>query len=324
MGTGTCVDIATADGSIRAYVATPSQGSGPGLLLLHEIFGLNAAMRALAEHYAEEGYVCCVPDLYSRIAPGTELGYDAGGRAAALALREKLDLTQALSDIGSALVALRAHPAQAGGCGIIGYSLGGRLACLAAARDAVACVIACYPVGLEHDLAKLAALTCPVLIHLAENDDKVPAAVATGLRSQAEHSPTLRVETHAGTAHGFANPLHPAWDKTAAALAWSRNLAVLRVALGPVYDLSRLWDKHTEYEFATRDVDATMATMVAEPYVNHVPTLTGGVGHAGLKRFYKYHFVDANPPDTRLIPVSRTVGVDRLVDEMVFCLGVDP
>ena len=62
-----------------------------------------------------------------------------------------------------------------------------------------------------------------------------------------------------------------------------------------------------------------MATMVAEPYVNHVPTMTGGVGHADLKRFYRDHFVNANPEDTRLIPVSRTVGADRLVDEMVFC-----
>jgi carboxymethylenebutenolidase len=102
-------------------------------------------------------------------------------------------------------------------------------------------------------------------------------------------------------------------------MAYSRTLAVLRRELGPIYDLTRLWEAHTYHEFATRDVDATMATMVAEPYVNHVPTMTGGVGHDHLKRFYKYHFVNANPPDTRLIPVSRTVGADRIVDEMVFC-----
>jgi carboxymethylenebutenolidase len=61
-----------------------------------------------------------------------------------------------------------------------------------------------------------------------------------------------------------------------------------------------------------------MATMVDEPYVNDIPTMTGGVGHDQLKRFYKYHFIDANPPDTKLVPVSRTVGTDRLVDEMLF------
>src|SRR5438552_6815269 len=83
-------------------------------------------------------------------------------------------------------------------------------------------------------------------------------------------------------------------------------------------DLVALWEAHCRYEFETRDVDATMATMVAAPYVNHIPTMTGGVGHDQLKRFYKYHFIGANPPDTRLVPMSRTVGTDSLVDEMLF------
>jgi carboxymethylenebutenolidase len=84
------------------------------------------------------------------------------------------------------------------------------------------------------------------------------------------------------------------------------------------YDLEALWEAHCRYEFETRDVDATMATMVDEPYVNHIPTMTGGVGHDQLKRFYKYHFIGANPPDTAMTPVSRTVGADRIVDEMIF------
>jgi len=59
--------------------------------------------------------------------------------------------------------------------------------------------------------------------------------------------------------------------------------------------------------------------MVPEPYVNHIPTMTGGVGQDHLKRFYVYHFVNSNPEDTKLIPISRTVGKDRVVDEMLFC-----
>ncbi|MGB8841009.1 MAG: nuclear transport factor 2 family protein [Aliidongia sp.] len=86
----------------------------------------------------------------------------------------------------------------------------------------------------------------------------------------------------------------------------------------PDHDLVSLWEAHCRYEFETRDVDATMATMVAEPYVNHVPTMTGGVGHDQLKRFYKYHFIGRNPPDTELAPISRTVGTDQIVDEMLF------
>ncbi|GAB0116850.1 ester cyclase [Acidisoma sp. 7E03] len=82
-------------------------------------------------------------------------------------------------------------------------------------------------------------------------------------------------------------------------------------------DLVALWEAHCRHEFETRDVDATMATMVAEPYVNHIPTMTGGVGHDQLKRFYKYHFISGNPPDFRLTSISRTVGDDRIVDEFI-------
>ncbi len=83
-------------------------------------------------------------------------------------------------------------------------------------------------------------------------------------------------------------------------------------------EMVALWEAHCRQEFETRDVDATMATMVPDPYVNHIPTMTGGVGHDALKRFYKYHFIGGNPPDTTLTPVSRTVGRDQLVDEFIF------
>ena len=82
-------------------------------------------------------------------------------------------------------------------------------------------------------------------------------------------------------------------------------------------DLVALWEAHCRYEFESRDVDATMATMVAQPYVNHIPTMTGGVGHDQLKRFYKYHFIGVNPPNLRLTPISRTVGAHSVVDEFI-------
>lgn len=82
-------------------------------------------------------------------------------------------------------------------------------------------------------------------------------------------------------------------------------------------DLAALWDAHCRCEFETRDVDATMATMVAEPYVNHIPTMTGGVGFDDLHHFYSNHFVGVNPPDLELAPVSRTVGESSVVDEFI-------
>ena len=85
----------------------------------------------------------------------------------------------------------------------------------------------------------------------------------------------------------------------------------------PGHDLVALWEAHCRYEFETRDVDATMATMTPEPYVNHVPTMTGGVGAEELRRFYAHHFINVNPDDMQVVPISRTVGDDRLVEEMV-------
>ena len=66
-----------------------------------------------------------------------------------------------------------------------------------------------------------------------------------------------------------------------------------------------------------------MATMVPEPYVNHIPTMTGGVGAQQLARFYRNHFIPKTPKDTKLIPISRTIGADRVVDEMLFCFTHD-
>jgi carboxymethylenebutenolidase len=83
-------------------------------------------------------------------------------------------------------------------------------------------------------------------------------------------------------------------------------------------DLTRLWEEHTNHEFATRDTDATLDTMVDDAYVNHVPVLTGGVGKDALRAFYSADFIPSMPPDTKLTPISRTVGEDQLVDEMIF------
>jgi carboxymethylenebutenolidase len=83
------------------------------------------------------------------------------------------------------------------------------------------------------------------------------------------------------------------------------------------YDLEQLWDEHTKYEFATPDVEATLSTMVADAYVNHVPVMTGGRGKSELREFYGKDFIPCMPPDFTLTDVSRTVGEHQLVDEMV-------
>ena len=138
---------------------------------------------------------------------------------------------------------------------------------------------------------------------------------------------------------GFAEGDLEEFDKVAAGLAWSRSLGAVRKGLGVEVDLEGVWEEHVgcEFfalcslwcfwlgranrcpwvvEFAHKDVDATMATMVAEPYVNHIPTLTGGIGYKDLHRFYKDYFIPGNPPSLKMRLISRTIGTDRVVDEM--------
>jgi carboxymethylenebutenolidase len=81
--------------------------------------------------------------------------------------------------------------------------------------------------------------------------------------------------------------------------------------------LAGLWEEHMRHEFQTCSTEETLATMVADAYVDHVPVLTGGSGHAELRQFYATHFIPKMPPDMEMIPVSRTIGKDQLVDEMV-------
>jgi carboxymethylenebutenolidase len=82
-------------------------------------------------------------------------------------------------------------------------------------------------------------------------------------------------------------------------------------------DLGAVFDKHTKCEFQDHDVDATMKTMVREPYVHHVPMMTGGIGYDGVYNFYKNHFVGKMPDNTKIEHISRTVGKDQVVDELI-------
>jgi carboxymethylenebutenolidase len=316
---GSFIEVAAQDGGrFNAYLARPTQGSGPGLVLLQEIFGINATMKAMADRYAEEGYVVLVPDLFWRIKPGLVLGYDGDDLQQALDCYARFDTDRAIDDIAATIAALRALPEQAGKVGTVGYCLGGKLAFLAAARTEVDCAISYYGVNIEAHLDEAAQIRCPIMLHFAENDSYSPAPVREKIAAALAGRPHVEQYLYAGCDHAFAAPGRSHYDKPAAMMAYSRTLALLRKVLGPVYDLNALWEQHCYFEFAARDVEAVMPTMVGEPYVNHVPTMTGGVGYDNLMRFYTNHFVHSNPVDTKLIPISRTIGADRVVDEFIF------
>ena len=321
---GKYVRLTAADGGrFSAYLSLPPSGRGPGIVLLQEIFGVSRHLRAVADLYAEEGYVVLVPDLFWRMEPGVDLGYSGVELEKAFAFYARFDVGLGVSDGIDALKALRALPECEGKAAALGYCLGGTLAYLMAARSDVECAICYYGVALERSLDEATNIKCPLLLHFAGADKFVPPSAVAQIRAAFAGRDDVEIYVYSQVDHAFNNAERPSYDKPAAMMAHSRSIALLRRVLGPRYDLSTLWEKHCEYEFATRDVDATMRTMIAQPYVNHIPTLTGGVGYEDLRRFYDRHFVPRTPKDTRLIPISRTVGADRIVDEMLFCFTHD-
>jgi carboxymethylenebutenolidase len=309
--------------SFGAYVAVPDVGSGPGIVLCQEIFGVNAEMRALADQLAQEGYVVFVPDLFWRLEPGVDLGYGEADFARAMALDRAFDSALAVGDIGATVAALRVHPACKGGIGALGFCLGGRLAVLAAAAGHVDCVVSYYPVGLDNSLEALRHVDVPTVLHFAGADRFTPPAIIDAIRATLAGRVGVEIYIYPDVSHAFNTPGRPSHDAPASGMAYTRTIALLRRVLGPHYDLSALWETHRACEFVSRDAAATMRTMVAEPYVNHVPTLTGGFGQTDLHRFYRDHFIPSNPADMRSIPISRTVGADRVVNEGVLCFTHD-
>ena len=86
---------------------------------------------------------------------------------------------------------------------------------------------------------------------------------------------------------------------------------------GPQFNLGDVFDLHIKHEFQDHDVDATMQTMTSEPYVHHVPMMTGGVGYDAVYNFYKNHFIGKMPDDTKVVRISRTIDKDQVVDELI-------
>ncbi|KAI1392634.1 uncharacterized protein F4822DRAFT_136043 [Hypoxylon trugodes] len=154
----------------------------------------------------------------------------------------------------------------------------------------------------------IGATTPPSLSHVPGTEEK-----------GAPESPNAKRYFYPSAEPFFAIPAHDHYHASHASVAHTRTLTFLKPLLdGPYFDLEAIWDEHTYWEFEARSVEETMATMVEEPYVNHVPTLTGGVGRKALTKFYRDHFIFSNPPDTKLELISRTVGIDRVVDEFLF------
>lgn len=220
-------------GTAGGYLATATSGSGPGVLVIQEWWGLVPQIKAVCDRLAGEGFTALAPDLYhGDVAEHTEM--DKAGE-----LMTKLPMDRAANDMTGAIDFLREHQAVAGDkVGVVGFCMGGMLTFVIAAiqGDKIGAAVAFYGAPLDPSSAPdWSGLSAPVLAHAAEKDSFFPPQAIEDLAATLrDMGKDVTVEVYPGTGHAFANEHDPlkTYDAEAADLAWSRTLAFLRSNLG--------------------------------------------------------------------------------------------
>jgi carboxymethylenebutenolidase len=219
-------------GSFAAHVTVPDAGRGPGIVVIHEIFGVNEYITATCRRLAELGYVALAPDLFWRIAPGLNLAHDEEGLARAMENVTRFDAEAAVGDVAASLDHLRALPEVQGGVGVLGFCLGGTLAYLAAAAAAPDVAVSYYGSGVPAALDQADDIECPLLVHFGGDDPYIPREQIESAREALAPRPGVTFVVHEGAGHAFDNDLAPTFHQPeAAAVAWRQTVDFLQEAL---------------------------------------------------------------------------------------------
>jgi carboxymethylenebutenolidase len=228
------ITISATDGSgnFQAYVALPAGGSGPGVLCIQEIFGVNHAMRAIADYWALQGYVAVAPDLFWRQEPGVDIT-DATDEEwqKAFQLYQGFDVDKGIGDLVATLAHMRAMPDCTGKVGTVGFCLGGKLAYLMACRSDADCNVGYYGVGIDEALDEAANIAGPLMLHIAEADEFVPPEAQAKVKAGLTGNANVTIHSYPGLDHAFARIGGKPYDEEAANLAAGRTASVFTSAL---------------------------------------------------------------------------------------------
>lgn len=228
MSTGRWIDLTSADGlSFKGYLAEPVRGPGPGIVLIQEIFGVNAHIQGVADQYAADGYTALAPDVYWRQQPGVQLGYDEAGWTQAMALMQQCKFTQVVRDLADVLKHLRALPSCSGKVAALGYCMGGRLAFHMAAETDVDAAVCYYGGGIHTVLSEVNRMSAPMLLHFAGSDAYIPPEAVTAVRHAFAGKENAGIEVYPAVDHGFNCWDRSNYNQRAAALARGITLQFL-------------------------------------------------------------------------------------------------
>jgi carboxymethylenebutenolidase len=233
MATSSEITIPSAAGDIPAVLCLPDSGTGPGIVLIQEIFGVNGYIRDVAERLAGEGYVVLAPHMYWRIQ--SDFAVEATSPddlGVAFEVAGQHDPVNGVADVGAALVHLAGRPEVNGPVGVIGFCFGGSMAYLAAAAHEPACAVSYYGSMIGGNLDKAAEITCPIQFHFGSNDDFLPMDDVEGLRAATAGMSTVEIHVADGAGHAFDNHRNPMFSNPeAAASAWAETSAFLATHL---------------------------------------------------------------------------------------------
>ncbi|RKP53450.1 dienelactone hydrolase family protein [Pararobbsia silviterrae] len=223
------IDVQTDDGTFGAYLALPRQGegSGPGIVLIQEIFGVNAHIRSVADQYAADGYVVLAPDLFWRSAPRVELGYDGDDFKRAIELMQACDADRAVQDIAATVKALRGLAKAGSPVAAIGYCMGGRLAYKTAATGAIDKAVAYYGGGIHADLDRADKINVPIQFHFGALDSHIPLSAVDSIKARFEGRKNAEFHVYEGADHGFNCSHRASYNRHSAALAHGHTLVFL-------------------------------------------------------------------------------------------------
>lgn len=225
--------ITTADGSFSAYLARPAGAPTAAVVVIQEIFGVNAVMREITDGLAGQGFLAICPDLFWRIEPGIELtDQSEADWQRAFSLFNAFDVDAGVKDIAATISTIRQDPGAQGKVGAVGFCLGGLLAYLTAARTDADATVAYYGVGIDGRLAEAEKVTHPLMMHIAEEDGFVPKEAQAKIIEALKPNKLVEIYTYPGRDHGFARIGGQHYDADAAALAGQRSLDFFRKHLG--------------------------------------------------------------------------------------------
>lgn len=226
---GETTTIKTDDGQFAAYVARPSNPKAPAIVVIQEIFGVNAVMRGVCDELAAAGYLAVCPDLFWRIEPGIDITDQSEAEwKKAFELYNAFDVDAGVKDIAATIDHVRALPEVNGKVGAVGFCLGGLLAYLTATRTDADASVAYYGVGVEKHLTESEKQAHPLLMHIAEEDQFVPKEAQALILSQLKNHPQVEIFTYPGRDHAFARQGGEHYDAADAKLAGGRTLAFFK------------------------------------------------------------------------------------------------